>query len=69
MADPASAVPSVTIDDVRAAADRIGPFVHRTPVLTSRTIDGLVGATVVMKAENFQVGGAFTARGATNAIA
>jgi threonine dehydratase len=69
MADPAPAAPSVTIDDVRAAADRIGPFVHRTPVLTSRTIDGLVGATVVMKAENFQVGGAFKARGATNAIA
>jgi threonine dehydratase len=69
MADPAPAAPSVTIDDVRAAADRIGPFVHRTPVLTSKTIDELAGSKVVMKAENLQVGGAFKARGATNAIA
>lgn len=69
MPDRASAPPTVTIDDVRAAGGRIRPFVHRTPVVTSRSIDELVGASVVMKAENLQVGGSFKARGATNAIA
>ena len=57
-----------TIDDVRAAAARIEPFVHRTPVFQSATIDGRVGAKVFCKAENLQKVGAFKARGATNAI-
>ena len=60
--------PLPTIDDVRAAAARIEPFVHRTPVFQSATIDGRVGATVFCKAENLQKVGAFKARGATNAI-
>jgi threo-3-hydroxy-L-aspartate ammonia-lyase len=59
----------VTIDDVRAAARRIEGVAHRTPVLTSRTIDALTGATVLAKAECLQRGGAFKFRGAYNAIA
>jgi threonine dehydratase len=58
----------IGIDDVRAAARRIAPAVHRTPVLTSRTLDDEVGARVVLKAENLQRGGAFKLRGATNRI-
>ena len=57
-----------TIDDVRAAAARIEPFVHRTPEFQSATIDRRVGAKVFCKAENLQKVGAFKARGATNAI-
>ncbi len=54
--------------DVRAAADRIAGYVHRTPVLTSATLDRQLGATVFFKCENFQKVGAFKARGATNAV-
>jgi threonine dehydratase len=53
---------------VRAAHDRIRPFVHRTPVLTCAAIDALAGARVYFKCENFQKAGAFKARGATNAV-
>ena len=58
-----SALP-VTLDDVRAAAARIAPHVHRTPVLTSRTADAVAGAKLFFKAETFQRVGAFKARGA-----
>jgi threo-3-hydroxy-L-aspartate ammonia-lyase len=58
----------VTIDDVRAAAERIAGHVHRTPVLTSSTLDGRVGAMTLLKAEHLQRAGAFKIRGATNAI-
>jgi threo-3-hydroxy-L-aspartate ammonia-lyase len=54
----------VTIDDVRAARERIAPYVHRTPVLTSRSVDALTGSRVFFKAEVFQRVGAFKARGA-----
>ena len=60
--------PVVTIEDVRAAAERIAGQVHRTPVLTSSTLDERVGATVLLKAEHLQRAGAFKIRGATNAI-
>lgn len=46
--------PAVAIEDVRAAAARIAPYVHRTPVLTSRTVDGRFDAAVFLKCENFQ---------------
>jgi threo-3-hydroxy-L-aspartate ammonia-lyase len=59
----------ISIDDVRAAADRIAGLAHRTPVLRSRTLDGRVGAPVALKAENLQRAGAFKFRGATNAVA
>lgn len=57
-----------TRDDVLAAAERIAPHVHRTPVHTSRTLDAELGAAVFFKCENFQKVGAFKARGATNAV-
>ena len=55
---------SVTLADVRAAHERVRPWVHRTPVLTSRTVDERVGARVFFKCEIFQRVGAFKARGA-----
>jgi threonine dehydratase len=54
--------------DVEAAASRLAGVAHRTPVLTSRTLDELVGAHVFLKAECFQRGGAFKFRGAYNRI-
>lgn len=58
----------ITGDDVRAAAARLRGVAHRTPVLTSRTLDECVGARVFLKAETFQRSGAFKFRGAYNAI-
>jgi threonine dehydratase len=58
----------LTLDDVQAAAGRIKGVAHRTPVLTSRTLNERVGAEVFLKAENFQRIGAFKFRGAFNAI-
>jgi len=54
--------------DVVAAAARIRRYVHRTPVLTSRTIDAILGAEFHFKCENLQRMGAFKIRGATNAV-
>ncbi|WP_420321489.1 threonine ammonia-lyase [Flagellimonas sp.] len=48
--------------------ERIKPFIHNTPVLTSKLIDAFLGAKVFFKCENFQKMGAFKMRGATNAI-
>jgi len=59
---------AVTIDDVRAAARRIAPHAHRTPVLRSRTLDAEAGATLLFKCENLQRSGAFKFRGACNAV-
>ena len=58
----------LTLDDLRAAHERIRPHVHRTPIMTSRAIDELVGAAVSFKCENFQRGGSFKIRGALNAV-
>ena len=55
-------------DDVRAAARTIEGVAHRTPVVTSRTLDALVGASVFLKPENLQRGGAFKIRGAFNKV-
>uniref|UniRef100_UPI0040481543 beta-hydroxyaspartate dehydratase BhcB n=1 Tax=Yoonia sp. TaxID=2212373 RepID=UPI0040481543 len=57
-----------TLQDMRAAQDRIGPYVHRTPVLTSQYLDDLTGAELFFKCENLQKAGAFKARGASNAV-
>jgi threonine dehydratase len=54
--------------DVVAAEARIKPYIHRTPVLTSSFINGLAGAELFFKCENFQKAGAFKARGASNAV-
>ncbi len=59
---------AIAFDDVRAAAARLDGIAHRTPVLTSRTLDERVGAHVLVKAECFQRGGAFKFRGAYNRI-
>ena len=59
---------TVTLDDVRDAAEQIKGVAHRTPVLRSRTLDDLVGAEVFLKCENLQRVGAFKFRGAYNAI-
>lgn len=55
---------TLSFDDVLAARERIAPYVHRTPVLTSRQIDERVGCRVFFKCETFQRVGAFKARGA-----
>ncbi len=60
--------PAIRFDDVQAAAERLRGVAHRTPVLTSRTLDGITGARVYLKAESFQRIGAFKFRGAYNAI-
>jgi threonine dehydratase len=59
---------AINISSVEAAHRRVKPFIHITPVLTSRTLDDLVGAKIFFKAENFQKTGSFKFRGATNAI-
>jgi hypothetical protein len=57
-----------TFDDVITAHDRIRPYIHRTPVLTSSYLNGLTGAELFFKCENLQKAGAFKARGASNAV-
>lgn len=57
-----------TLADMQAAHERIRPYIHRTPVLTSSFINALVGAELFFKCENFQKAGAFKARGASNAV-
>jgi threonine dehydratase len=64
--DPSIVIP--TADDVRAAAARLDGVANRTPVVTSRTLDAMTGATVFLKCESFQRGGAFKFRGAYNAV-
>jgi len=61
-----SAGPS--LDDIRVAARRIAPFIHRTPVMTCASLDALAGAKLYFKCENLQKTGSFKIRGATNAI-
>jgi len=57
-----------TLDDIREAAIRIKPYVHRTPVVTCESLNEYVGAQVFLKCENFQKVGAFKFRGACNAV-
>ena len=63
-----TSTPPITLDDVRSAADQLKGVAHRTPVVSSRTLDALVGATVLLKCENLQRVGAFKFRGAYNAV-
>ena len=60
--------PAVSYADVVAAAGVLRGTAHRTPVLTSRTIDERTGARLFFKCENLQRGGAFKFRGAYNAL-
>jgi threonine dehydratase len=54
--------------DVVEAHARVAPHIHRTPVLTSTYLNGLTGAELFFKCENFQKAGAFKVRGASNAV-
>ena len=54
--------------DILESYNRIFPYIHKTPVITSKTIDKMAGANLYFKCENFQKMGAFKMRGATNAI-
>jgi len=58
----------VSLDTIRAAHQRIHPYIHRTPVLTNSWLNDASGASLFFKCENFQKVGAFKARGATNAV-
>jgi len=60
--------PRPDIDAIRAAARRIAPHAHRTPVLTCGALDRMAGAELFFKCENFQKVGAFKFRGACNAV-
>lgn len=55
-------------DTLEYVHNSIKPFIHRTPVLTSRLLNDMIGGEVYFKCENFQKMGAFKMRGATNAI-
>ncbi|MES2731142.1 MAG: pyridoxal-phosphate dependent enzyme [Bacteroidota bacterium] len=57
-----------SLQAILETAERIAPFIHRTPVLTNRSINDLTGADIFFKCENFQRVGAFKARGAMNAV-
>ncbi|EJU01352.1 serine racemase-like protein [Dacryopinax primogenitus] len=59
---------AISLVDVQAAAQRIKGYVHRTPIMTCRTLDALAGRHLVFKPENLQKVGAFKARGAFNAV-
>ena len=56
------------LQDILKAAERISPYIHRTPVLTSGIINSLSGASLFFKCENFQKAGAFKSRGACNVV-
>ena len=59
---------TVTLNEIKAAAERIKPYIHRTPVLTNESLNQKVGSQVFMKCENLQKVGAFKFRGASNAV-
>lgn len=60
--------PDVTLADVQAAAARIAPYIHRTPIVESATLSRATDTRLGLKAENLQRTGSFKARGALNAI-
>ncbi len=57
-----------TLKNIRQAAERIGSFIHHTPVLTSKSINKICGCELYFKCENLQKVGAFKIRGAANAV-
>ena len=68
MTIPWSEAPPPSFEDVLAARERIASHVHRTPIMTSRSLDELLSAKLVFKCENLQRSGAFKVRGAFNAV-
>ena len=61
-------MPSLDLPAIRAAHERIRPFIKRTPVFTNEAIDAACGAHLFFKGENLQMAGAFKSRGACNAV-
>ncbi|ACT93594.1 threonine ammonia-lyase [Dyadobacter fermentans] len=57
-----------TRETIEAAHERVKPYIHQTPVFTSQFLNGLSGARLYFKCENFQKIGAFKARGGLNAV-
>jgi threonine dehydratase len=57
-----------SLEDIKAVHERIKPFIHLTPVLSSTSINELAGCEIFFKCENFQKIGAFKARGGMNAV-
>ena len=57
-----------SLSDMLTAHERIRPYIHRTPILTSSFLNELTGAQLFFKCENFQKAGAFKSRGASNAV-
>ena len=58
----------LSIKDIQQAHKRIAPYIHRTPILQSQLLNGMMGCELFFKAENFQKIGAFKARGGCNAV-
>jgi len=58
----------VTIEDIRAAAERIAPYVHRTPIFTSETLSRMTRSDFRLKGEHLQRSGSFKIRGALNKL-
>jgi threonine dehydratase len=58
----------ITKESIEKAHERIKPYIHRTPVMTSQSVDDLAGCKIFFKCENLQKIGAFKARGAMNAV-
>ena len=59
---------TVSIEDIHVAAERIHPYIHRTPVMTNESLNRRTGSKVYLKCENLQKVGAFKFRGACNAV-
>ena len=58
---------NITLEDIETAHKRIAPYIHRTPVLTNKSINEIAGSEIYFKCENFQKIGAFKIRGGMNA--
>ncbi|KPL04435.1 MAG: serine dehydratase [candidate division Zixibacteria bacterium SM23_73_2] len=64
--EPENLIPA--IEDILKAAKRIKPFINHTPVLTCKSLNRMVDASIYFKCENFQKVGAFKFRGASNSV-
>ena len=58
----------MSLERIKDAHELIAPYIHKTPVLTSATLNESVGRSIVFKCENLQKTGSFKARGALNAV-
>jgi threonine dehydratase len=66
--DTSQTIVSIGVEDIRRAAERLKPWAHLTPVMSSRTLNDRCGGSVLLKCENFQRIGAFKFRGAMNTL-